>query len=113
MQKNAHSKALTKQDAYPRHFVLFCCFTFKVNSYGHGGMVSSPNYTFSWESLNKQLTSTSCTYFRLYLTTTLLERFSGREENNRRNYFMINLHEPIGGMGEDPWRKCYERISKG
>ena len=27
--------------------------------------VSSPNHTFSWASLNKQLTSTSCTYFRL------------------------------------------------
>ena len=43
---------------------LFCCFTSQVNSYGHGGTVSSPNHTFSWASLNKQLTSTSCTYFR-------------------------------------------------
>ena len=46
-------------------FCLFCCFTSMVNSYGHGGMVSSPNHTFFWASLNKQLTSTSCTYFRL------------------------------------------------
>ena len=44
---------------------LFCCFTSQVNSYGHGGTVSSPSYTFSWASLNKQLTSTSCTYFPL------------------------------------------------
>ena len=44
---------------------LFCCFTSQVNSYGHGATVSSPNHTFSWASLNKQLTSTSCTYFRL------------------------------------------------
>ena len=44
---------------------LFCCFTFQVNSYGHGGTVSSHNQTFSWASLNKQLTSISCTYFRL------------------------------------------------
>ena len=29
------------------------------------GMVSSPNHTFSTASLTKQLTSTSCTYFRL------------------------------------------------
>ena len=36
----------------------------QVNSYGHGGTVSSPDHTFSWASLNKQLTSTSCTYFR-------------------------------------------------
>ena len=44
-----------------------------VNSYGHGGTVSSPNHTFSWASLNKQFTSISCTYFRLKLTTTLNE----------------------------------------
>ena len=49
-----------------RFFVcLFCCFTSQVNSYGHGRTVSSPNHTFSWASLNKQLTSTSCTYFPL------------------------------------------------
>ena len=35
------------------------------NSYGHGGTVSSPNHTFSWESLNKQLASALCTYFCL------------------------------------------------
>ena len=44
---------------------LFCCFTSQVNSYGHCGTVSSSSHTFSWASLNKQLTSTSCTYFRL------------------------------------------------
>ena len=38
-------------------FVCFCCFTSQVNSYGHCGTVSSPNHTFSWASLNKQLTS--------------------------------------------------------
>ena len=43
---------------------LFCCFTSKFNSNGNGGTVSSPNHTFSWACLNKQLTSTSCTYFR-------------------------------------------------
>ena len=32
----------------------------------------------------------------LSLVTTLIERFSGREENNRRNYFMINLQESMG-----------------
>ena len=46
-------------------FCLICCFTSQVNSYGHGRAVSSPNYTFSWASLNKQSTSTSCTYFGL------------------------------------------------
>ena len=44
---------------------LFCCFTSQVNSYGHCGMVSSHNQTFSWAGLNKRLTSNSCTYFRL------------------------------------------------
>ena len=76
-----------------------------VNSYGHGRMVSSSNHTFSWASLTKQLTSTSCTYFCLKLTTTFLES-AGREENGRRTYFMINLHESMG-LGRDqiccPW----------
>ena len=45
----------------------FCCFTSKVNSYGHCGTVSSPNHTFSWAGLNKRLTSNLCTYFRLSL----------------------------------------------
>ena len=44
-------------------FVLM--LTSQVNSYGHGETVSSPNHTFSWASLNKQLTSTLRTYFRL------------------------------------------------
>ena len=70
-----------------RYFVcLFCCYTSQVNSYGHGRTVSSPNHSFSWASLIKQLTSTLCTYFPLLLTTTLLEWFSGREENDRRNF---------------------------
>ena len=38
-----------------------------VNSYGHVGMVSSPNQTFSWASLTNQLTST---LFRLQRTTS-------------------------------------------
>ena len=48
---------------------FYCLFVLllylPVNSYGHGGTVSSPNHTFSWASLNKQFTSTSCTYFCL------------------------------------------------
>ena len=38
------------------NFFVFCCFMSQVNSYGHCRTVSSPNYTFSWASLNKQLT---------------------------------------------------------
>ena len=36
-----------------RFVCLFCCFTSQVNSYGHGGTVSSPNHTFSWVELNQ------------------------------------------------------------
>ena len=46
-------------------FVLLLYVQSQVNSYGHGGMVTSPYHTFSWASLNKQFTSTSRTYFRL------------------------------------------------
>ena len=92
---------------------LFCCFTSQVNSYGHCGTVSSPNHTFSWAGLNKRLTSNSCTYFRLQLTTTLLEWISGREENDCRNHFMINLHESMGpdwDRTRDPWICSQTRI---
>ena len=44
---------------------LFCCFTSQVSSYGHDGTASSPNHIFSWAGLNKQLVSSSCTYFHL------------------------------------------------
>ena len=44
---------------------IVCCFTSQVNSYGHCGMVSSPNHTFSWAGSNKRITSNSCTYFPL------------------------------------------------
>ena len=53
-------------------------------------------WSWLWASLNKQLTSTLCTYFCLYLTTTLLEWCSGREDNEHKNYFMINRHESMG-----------------
>ena len=46
-------------------FICFCFFTSHVNSYGHCGMVSSLNHTFSWAGLSKRLTSNLCTYFRL------------------------------------------------
>ena len=71
------------KDFYSSLFV--CCFTSKVNSYGHCGTVSSPNHTFSWASLNKRLTSNSCTYFRftgeyiyLYWRVHTLYIFTGK-----------------------------------
>ena len=40
-------------------------FYIPVKVYGHVERVSSPNNTFSWASLTKQLTSTLCKYFCL------------------------------------------------
>ena len=34
-------------------FCLFCCFTSQVNSYGHGGTVSSPNHIFFLSKLEQ------------------------------------------------------------
>ena len=39
-------------------FFVFAALRPNYNSYGHCWTVSSPNHTFSWASLNKQLTST-------------------------------------------------------
>ena len=65
--RHTHLHALPRPHMTVYCFVcLFCCFMSQVNSYGHGGTVNSPNHTFSWASLYKKLTSTSCTYFRLY-----------------------------------------------
>ena len=52
---------------------------------------------FSWASLNKQLTSNRAHTFACSLQQPFMNyEFSGREENDRRNYFMINLHESMG-----------------
>ena len=62
----------------PDHAMLvcwFCCFTSQVNSYGHGGTISSPNHTFSWAGLNKRLTSNSCTYFRLLMFSIIQHKY--------------------------------------
>ena len=75
------------------------------------GQFTKPHYFF-WASFGKRLTSTLCIYFRLELTT-LLECFSGREENDPRNYFVFNLHESIGpGQDQacDPWISSQKRM---
>ena len=48
--------------------IIFVLLYAPINRYAHGGTVSSPNHTFSWASLDKQLTSNSCTYFRLNIS---------------------------------------------
>ena len=48
-----------------------------------------------------------------WIPATLLEWFSGREENDRRNYFMINLQESMGpgrDRTRDPWICSQTRI---
>ena len=55
-------------DETPHCLAVFCMFVVliyvPVNRYGHFGIVSSPNHTFSRVSLNERLKSTLCTYFR-------------------------------------------------
>ena len=81
--KNVLNMANSASSADPSCSV-FCSFALllyvPVNSYGHYGMVSSSNHTFSWVNLIKRLTSTSCTYKKSLVTTTHLEWFSRREE---------------------------------
>ena len=64
---------------------LFCCFTSQVNSYGHGGAVSSPNHTFSWASLSKQLTTLS-------LVTRMIQR-KGRLLHHPLSRIVLPVYE--------------------
>ena len=80
-----------------------CLFVFyvPVNSYGHAGRSVYLTPLFSWASLTKQLTSTSCTYFSLVTDNNIPFWISEREENGRRSYFMIKLCESMGPAGID------------
>ena len=92
---------------------LFCCFTSHSTAMVRLGWSVHLTTFFSLASLNKWLTSTSGTYFHLQLTTTLLERISGWEENDHRSYFMINLHKSMGRSQDgtcDPWICSQTRI---
>ena len=46
-------------------FVVFVALRPKSTAVVMAGLSVHHNHTFSWASLNKQLTSTSCTYFSL------------------------------------------------
>ena len=81
----------------------------QVNSYGHVGTVSSPNYTFYLGKLEPVVNQ----YFVLILWLVTYNNASGREENDRRNYFMTNLHEGMGpgwDRTHDPWICSQTRI---
>ena len=53
---------------------LFCCFTCQVNSYGHGGMVSSSNHTFSRTSLNMLTYTFACNWQQPFSNDSAEER---------------------------------------
>ena len=76
-----------------------------VNSYGHVGTVSSPKHIFPLGKLDYAVN-------QYFMHTLSLETdnnpswISGREENGRRNYFMINIQESMGpgqDWTRDPW----------
>ena len=71
-------------------------FYFLVNSYGYVMTVSSPSHTFSWASLTKLLNQYFVHILSLVNDTNFLNQRN--EENDRRNYFMINLYESIGDL---------------
>ena len=79
--------------------ILYCYLS--VNSYDHVGTVNSPNHTFfpgqAW--LSKLYLSTSCTYFRLLLTTTLLESAEGRRMTEEIISWSISMK--VWGLGRD------------
>ena len=91
-------------------FGQFCLFGLvlyiPVYSYGHVRRFSSPNHTFSWASLTKQLVNKYFVHILSLVTDNNPSWISGREENGRRNYFMINLCKSMG-LGQDwirdPW----------
>ena len=57
---------------------LFFLLNVPVNSYGHVEMVTYlTTLLFPVQALSKQLIRTKCTYFRLLLTTVLLEAAEG------------------------------------
>ena len=66
-----------------------------VNSYGHVRKVSSPNHTCFLGKLDKAFNQYFFHIFSL-VTDNNASWISRREENGRRNYFMIDLYECMG-----------------
>ena len=86
--------------------ILFCfvclvwCFTSQSTAMVLSGRSVHLTTRFSWASLTKRLTILSL------VTDNNLFWISGREENGRKNYFMINFHESMGlgwDLTHDPW----------
>ena len=66
-----------------------------VNSYGHVGMVSSPNHIFFLGKLDL-VVNQYFLHILLLVTDNNPSWISGREENGGRNYFIIELNKSIG-----------------
>ena len=105
--------SLRQKEAFPFVCHLFVCFVLLL-------YVPSQQLWSWWDGqftyphfFQGKLEQALCTYFRLLLTATLLEWFSGREENNWRNYVMINLRKSMGpdrDQTRDPWICSQTRI---
>ena len=74
-----------------------------VNSYSHAEMVSSPNHTFCLGKLDLAVNQyLDCNWQQPFLNQQ-------KEENDHKNYFMINLHQSMGpgrDQTRDPWIWC-------
>ena len=76
-----------------------------VNSYGHVQMVSSTNHTFFLSKLDLAVNKYFVHILSL-ITDNNSSWTSGREVNDHRNYFMINLRESKGPgryQTRNPW----------
>ena len=76
---------------------VFCLFFPKPTAMVMSGRSVHLSTLFSWANLNKRLTST-VHILSLVIDNNSLKWFSGREENGRRNYFMVNLHASMGNI---------------
>ena len=76
---------------------MFCLFVPKPTAMVMSGRSVHLTTLFSWANLNKRLTST-VHILSLVIDNNSLKWFSGREENGRRNFFMVNLHASMGNI---------------
>ena len=76
---------------------MFCLFVTKPIAMVMSGRSVHLTTLFSWANLNKRLTST-VHILSLVIDNNSLKWFSGREENGRRNCFMVYLHASMGNI---------------
>ena len=84
----------------------------ELSSYLHVGMVSSPSHTFFLGKL-EQVVNQYFVHILSLVTDNSPSWMNQQEENDSRNYFMINLHEsmePGRDRTRDPWICSQTRI---